>query len=80
MCGPWLTRRRLALGAAVALLVGGTALLSSFAISPQPVSNAVLGNQWQCNSFAFLTTCTRVEMIMPVAHGLSRSQPGGRGV
>jgi hypothetical protein len=80
MSGPWLTQRRLALGAAVALLVGGTALLSSFAISPQPVSSAVLGNQWECSSFAFLTTCTRLEMIVPVAHRLSRNQQGGPGV
>lgn len=80
MISPWLTRRRLALGAAAALLMGGTALLSCSAISPQPVSSAVLGNQWQCSSFAFLTTCTRVEMVMPVAHGLSRNQQGGPGV
>ena len=78
MINPWLTPRRLALGVAVALLIGGTALLSFSAItSSQPVSSAVLGNQWQCSSFVFLTTCTRVEMIMPVAQGLSRNQRGG---
>ena len=77
---PWLTRKRLALGAVAALLMGGTALLSCSAIAPQPVSSAALGNQWQCSSFAFLTTCTRVELIMPVAHGLSRNQQRGPGV
>jgi len=80
MIGAWLTRRRLALGATAAVLMGGTALLSCSAISPQPVSSAVLGNQWQCSNFAFLTTCTRVEMITPVAHSLSRSPQGRPGV
>ena len=80
MISPWLTGRRLALGAAVALLMGGTALLSFSAISSHPVSSTVLGNQWQCSSFVFLTTCTRVEMITPVAHGLSRNQQGRPGV
>lgn len=80
MSSQWLTRRRVVLGAAAAVLMGGTALLSCSVISPQPVSNAVLGTQWQCSSFAFLTTCTRVEMIMPVAHSLSRNQHGGPGV
>jgi len=80
MISPWSTRRRLALGATMALLMGGTALLSFSAILSHPVSSAVLGNQWQCSSFAFLTTCSRVEMITPVAHGLSRNQQGRPGV
>lgn len=80
MISPWLTPRRLALGVAVALLMGGTALLSVSAIASHPVSSAVLGNQWQCSSFAFLTSCTRVEMITPVAHGLSGNQQGRPGV
>jgi hypothetical protein len=80
MISPWSTRRRLALSAAVALLMGGTALLSFSVISSHPVSSAVLGNQWQCSSFAFLTTCTRVEMITPVAHGFSGNQQGRPGV
>jgi len=79
MINPWLTRRRLALLAVVALLMGGAALLSSGVVSPHPVSSAVLGNQWQCSSFALLTTCTRVEMITPVAHGASRSLHGRPG-
>jgi hypothetical protein len=79
MISPRLTRRRLVLLAVVALLMGGTALLSSAVVSPHPVSSAVLGNQWQCSSFAFLTTCTRVEMTTPVAHGVSRSLHGGPG-
>ena len=80
MMSSWSTRRRLALAAAAALLMGGTALLSLSAVSSHPVSSTVLGNQWQCSSFAFLTTCTRVEMIRPVAHGLSRNPQGGLGV
>ena len=80
MISPWSTRRRLVLAAVVvALLMGGTALLSSPVLSSHPVSSAVLGNQWECNSFAFLTTCTRVEMITPVAHDLGRERRGGPG-
>jgi hypothetical protein len=80
MISPWSTRRRLALAAAVAVLLGGTALLSSSMVVSHPVSSAVLGNQWECRSFAFLTTCTRLEMVMPVAHGLSRDLHGRPGV
>jgi hypothetical protein len=80
MISPWSTRRRLALAAVVALLLGGTALLSSAVFSSHPASSAVLGNQWECSSFAFLTTCTPVEMMTPVAHGLGRDQHGRPGV
>ena len=80
MISPWLTRRRLALGAAVALLLGGTALLSYSAVTSEVASSAVLGNQWQCRSFALLTTCTRVDVIMPVAHRLGGNQRGRPGV
>ena len=79
MISPWLTRRRLALLAVAALLMGGTALLSSAVVSPHPVSSAVLGDQWQCSSFAFLTTCTPVEVMTPVVHGASRSVHGRPG-
>jgi hypothetical protein len=78
MIGPRLTRRRLALLAVVALLLGGTALLSS-GVSWHPVSSAVLGDQWQCSSLAFLTTCSRVETTVPVAHGASRILHGRPG-
>jgi len=80
MISPWSTRRRLALAAAVALLLGGTALLSSSIVASRPVSSAVLGNQWECRSFAFLTTCTRLEMVRPVAHGLGTDPHGRPGV
>ena len=80
MFSPWSTRKRLAVAAVAVLLMGGTALLSSSAVSPHPVSSAVLGNQWQCSSIAFLTTCTRVEMVTPVAHALGRDQQGRPGV
>jgi len=80
MISPWLTRRRLALAVAAALLMGGTALMSSPVVSSRPVSSGVLGSQWECNSFAFLTTCTRVEMVTPVAHSLSRDPRGKPGV
>jgi len=76
MISPRLTRGWVALLAVVALLLGGAALLSSGVVSSHPVSSAVLGNQWQCSSFAFLTTCTPVEIMTPVAHRVSRSRPG----
>jgi len=79
MISPRSTGRRLALLAAAALLMGGTALLSSAALSPHPVSSAVLGDQWQCSSFAFLTTCTPVEVMTPVVHGASTSVRGRPG-
>lgn len=80
MTRPWLTHRRLALLAAAALLMAGTAFLSVSAVSTQPVSSPILGVEWECRSFVFLTTCTRVEMITPVAHGLSKNLQGRRGV
>ncbi|MCP1844369.1 hypothetical protein ACVIHI_002710 [Bradyrhizobium sp. USDA 4524] len=46
-----------AAGAAGAVLV---AYLSLTLASPEPVSNAALGPEWQCSRVAFvLTTCTR---------------------
>lgn len=80
MISRWSTRRRLALAVVVAVLMGGTALLSSSVVSSHLVSSAVLGSQWECRSFAFLTTCTRVEMVTPVAHGLGRDLHGRPGV
>jgi predicted membrane protein len=80
MISPWSTRRRLAVAAVLALLLGGTALLSSSVVVSYPMSSTVLGNQWECSSFAFFTTCTRVEMVTPVAHGLGRDLRGRPGV
>jgi len=80
MTGPWLTYRRLAVLAGAALLLGGTALLSVTAVSTQPGSSAILGDEWQCRSIAFLTTCTHVAATVPVAHGLSRALSGRPGV
>jgi hypothetical protein len=80
MIGPWLTRKRLALLAVVALLLVGTALLSIPAVFSQLVSNEILGNEWQCRKIAVLLTCTRLEGVAPVAHGLSRPLLAGRRV
>ena len=61
-------RRRLALLVVILLLAaGGAALLFAGEVAPQPVSSAVLGDRWQCHSFAFLTTCTRSNAIEPVS-------------
>jgi hypothetical protein len=80
MTGPWLSYRRLAVLAGAAVLLGGTAMLSVSAVSTQPVSSAILGDEWQCRSIAFLTTCTHVGAIVPVAHHLSRALNGRPGV
>ena len=77
MTNAWLTRRRMAVVVVVAaLLIGGTALLSPSVVVSHPVSSGVLGDQWQCRSLAMLTTCTRVEMVTPVAHGMGTPSPG----
>ncbi len=87
----WLTRRRVVLIVMLALLMGGTALLVPALQSPVAlsasvsgaasgaVSNAVLGDDWTCSSFAFLTTCTRIEMAPPVGQGLAGNSHGRPG-
>ena len=80
MIGPWLTRKRLALLAVVALLLAGAAIVSIPAVFSQLVSSEILGNEWQCRKIAFLVTCTRLEGVAPVAHGLSRPVLVGRRV
>jgi hypothetical protein len=79
MIGPWLTRKRLALLAAVALVAGGTALLSLTSVYPKTVSSGILGEEWQCRRIAFLVTCTRLD-AEPGAHGLGRRLLAGRPV
>lgn len=44
------------------------------ALYPRPVVS-VLGHEWQCKRIVFLTSCTRVEQIQPVAERLGKSAP-----
>ncbi|WP_426433886.1 hypothetical protein [Bradyrhizobium genosp. P] len=54
------SRKGVALAAAVVASAGAAALLSWNVMSPEPVSSAALGPDWQCSRVAFvLTTCTR---------------------
>jgi len=78
MIGPWSTRKRLALLAVAALVVGGTALLSITAVAPKPVSSGILGSEWQCQRVVVLVTCTRLEGVERNAHGLGRRLLAGR--
>lgn len=80
MIGAWVTRKRLALLAIAALLLAGTVLLSIPAVHSQLVSSEILGDEWQCRKIVFLLTCTRLEGVAPVAHGLSRPLLVGRRV
>jgi hypothetical protein len=59
----------------IALLVIGTALACAAAVltvgfaSPRPVSNAMLGAEWECHrSAAIMTTCRRVSHAEPLTH------------
>ena len=66
------------LAAVVVLVAGGAALLAGSALTPRTVSSAVLGEQWQCSSFALMTVCTQPEAVMPVAHEPGRSSDGAQ--
>jgi len=57
------------------LLVIGTALACAAAVltvgiaSPRPVSNAMLGAEWECHrSAAIMTTCRRLSHAEPLIH------------
>ena len=57
-------RRHRALRIAFAVL--GALLWVAFAY-PRAVSDPALGSGWQCHRTVFLTSCTRVEQIVPTA-------------
>jgi hypothetical protein len=53
------TRKGVVLVAAIVTFTCVAALLSVNLASPDPISSAVLGTDWQCSRIAFvLTTCT----------------------
>ena len=58
------SRKGVALAAVVVTCACLVALLSFSLASPEPVSSAALGPDWQCSRVVFvLTTCTRVDNV-----------------
>ncbi len=56
------TRKNIALVAAIVSLGCVAAVLAIGLASPEPVSGAALGPNWECSRIAFVwTTCTRVQ-------------------
>ena len=57
----WWTLKNLVLVATIAALVCVVAFVAIGLVSPEPVSSAELGPDWQCSRLAFIwTTCTRI--------------------
>jgi hypothetical protein len=55
------TRKAVVVAAAVVTVVCLGAFVSFGLASPEPVSSAALGPDWQCSRLAFVfTTCTRI--------------------
>jgi hypothetical protein len=73
------TRRNLAFVVATAISLGVTAVLSVALVYPRPVMSA-LGPDWECHRIVFLTSCTRLEQIQPVADRAGRGVAMRRGV
>jgi hypothetical protein len=58
------TRKGVVLVAAIVTLTCVAALLSVNLASPDPISSAALGGDWQCSRIAFVfTTCTPVRSL-----------------
>src|SRR5258707_739308 len=77
------TRKGVVLVAAIVTFTCVAALLSVNLASPDPISSAALGADWQCSRIAFvLTTCTppvhNVGAGPPTAYDLSTSPAGCR--
>ena len=71
-------QKGLALVAAIATVACVVALLSIALASPEPVSSAALGPDWQCTRLAFvLTTCTRL-VRAETAYAGTREDPACR--
>jgi hypothetical protein len=71
-----LFRKGFALVGALLAVVCVVALLSIGLASPEPVSNAALGPDWQCTRVAFvLTTCTRIAHAEPTTVGVRDQKP-----
>jgi hypothetical protein len=72
------TRRNLAFVVAAAISLGVAVVVSAAVVYPQPVVSA-LGPGWACHQIAFLTSCTRLEQVQPVADHAGRTATMRRG-
>jgi hypothetical protein len=62
----------------IALLIVGcvVAVFAAGLPSPEPVTSAALGPEWQCSRVAFvLTTCSRIARAVPVSVGAADKKP-----
>jgi hypothetical protein len=62
----------------IALLIVGcfVAALAAGLPSPEPITSAALGPDWQCSRVAFvLTTCSRVARAVPVSVDAADKKP-----
>jgi hypothetical protein len=55
---------------AIATSVCTAALLAVALAYPRTVSDPTLGGDWQCRRTIFVTSCTRVEQVVPTAQNL----------
>ncbi|MBR0693102.1 hypothetical protein [Bradyrhizobium lablabi] len=70
------TRNGMAIVVAMAMFVGLAALVLFGVTSSEPVSNAMLGPDWQCSRLAFvLTSCSRIGATETPPVVRARSQP-----
>ena len=71
------TRKGVVLMAAIVTFTCVAALLSVGLTSPDPISTAALGSDWQCSRFAFVfTTCTPVRAAAETAAFRVRKDSG----
>ncbi len=69
------TRKGLVLAAAVVTFACLVAFVSFGLASPEPVSSAALGPEWQCSRLAFVfTTCSRIGATEPAAFHVRTKQ------
>ena len=71
-------RRRLALAIAAAVLAGSACVMTAVYAHPKPVTNGLLGADWQCQRFIWLTSCTRIEPAIPAARTWRNESLGSR--
>ena len=78
MNGTSWTRGRLAFFVAALISLGAAGLLSVALAYPKPVVTA-LGPDWRCHRIVFMTSCTRLEQIQPVADRAGKAATMRRG-
>jgi len=68
----WWTPKGFIFAAAIASLACVAVIVGIGLASPEPVSNAALGPDWQCSRLAFVwTTCTRLKHAQAVSTRLA---------